>query len=147
MKGLLIIGVTAGLIGCAAGTPTPAPLMIGVACSSCRMVVSDPNLAAQIAAAGEEPRFFDDIGCLADYLRRHALADGAAVFVADHRSAEWIPAERAVYSRAEAIATPMNSHIVAHADEAGRRADASVRDAVPLRARDVFGATLPGGQR
>ena len=32
---------------------------------SCRMAVSAAGVAAQVVAPGEEPRFFDDIGCLA----------------------------------------------------------------------------------
>ncbi|HET7618203.1 MAG TPA: nitrous oxide reductase accessory protein NosL [Vicinamibacterales bacterium] len=146
MRGLLIAGL-AGIVACGGGPPAPAALIPGVACSSCRMVVSDPRLAAQIAAAGEEPRFFDDIGCLAEYLRRNAVTSDAAVYVADHGSGGWVRAERALYSRDDAIATPMGSHTVAHADEGARAADASVRSAARLTVSDVFGATLPGGQR
>ena len=38
------------------------------ACAHCRMVIVSQATAAQIAAPGEEPRFFDEIGCLRDYL-------------------------------------------------------------------------------
>ncbi len=35
------------------------------------MAVSSARFASQIVAPGEEPRFFDDLGCLAAYLREH----------------------------------------------------------------------------
>ena len=54
----------------------------------------------------------------------------------------WLDAAQAVYSRNEAIATPMNSHLVAHAGDAARDADAAVRGATRLVPADVFG---PGG--
>ena len=57
----------------AAGDAPPAALDTrNETCRSCRMPVSDPRLAAQLAAPGEEPVFFDDIGCLRDFLREHA---------------------------------------------------------------------------
>ena len=147
MRSLLTASLAAALVACGGGPPAPAALMPGVACSYCRMVVSDPRLAGQIAAAGEEPRFFDDVGCLAEYLGHHPLTNDGAVYVADHVSGVWIPADGAVYSRTNAIDTPMGSHIVAHANEASRAADASVRNAARLSAEDVFHGALRGNGR
>jgi copper chaperone NosL len=106
------------------------------------MTVSDQKLGAQIAAPGEDPRFFDDIGCLVAYLREHPLPQGAVAYVGDHQDGAWIDARVAVYSRGESLKTPMYSHIVAHKDAAARAADASVQGAAPSTSTDIFGAML-----
>jgi copper chaperone NosL len=134
-------------LACAAGAPQPAPLDTGnEACASCRMAVSEARFAAQIVAPHETPRFFDDLGCLASYLKAGRAPAGSAVFVADHLSRAWIPAGAAVYTRVPTIATPMGSHLVAHADAASRDRDAGVNGGAALAAVEVFGSGgLPGG--
>lgn len=127
------------LAGCAASRPAPAVLQAGTPCSHCRMIVSDQRVAAQIVAPGEDPLFFDDIGCLTAFLREHPPGRDAAVYVADHASGAWIDAREAVYSRSDALTTPMGSHIVAHRDAAARDADPAVRNASSLMATDVLG--------
>jgi copper chaperone NosL len=87
------------------------------------MTVSDPKVAGQIAAPGEEPRFYDDIGCLATAIAGGERADFA--FVADHRTGEWVLASNAVLTVVPAVETPMGSHVIAHVSEASRRDDAA----------------------
>lgn len=112
------------------------------------MTVVEPTLASQLVAPGEEPRFFDDIGCLTAYLATHAPGPDDRAYVADHATGAWIDAARAVYSRAGAIATPMNSHLVAHENATVRDTDASVRGGVPVTVADVFAPSrVPGGDR
>jgi copper chaperone NosL len=106
------------------------------------MAVSDVRFAAQIVAPGEEPRFFDDIGCLRDHLAEVPLPADAAVFVADYRTKAWIPARSAVYLQHDGIQTPMGSHVVAFADPASRAADAAAAGGSALTAEAVFGARL-----
>jgi copper chaperone NosL len=103
------------------------------------MVVSDPHFAAQLIAPGEEPRFFDDIGCLASYLKSNPLSPSAVTFVADHRSGEWINAMYAIYTRADSLDTPMGSHLIAHLDEPSRDADPVAAKGVAQTYDDVFG--------
>ncbi|ABS24466.1 nitrous oxide reductase accessory protein NosL [Anaeromyxobacter sp. Fw109-5] len=131
-------------LSCSRGPPAPAPLDTrNDACAQCRMAVSDPRFAAQLVAAREEPRFFDDIGCLRDFLRAHAsLPDGAVAYVADHRTRAWVRAAAARYTRDDALATPMSSHLVAHADDASRAADPEAARGVRITVAEVFG---PGG--
>ncbi len=134
---------------CSSGPPPPAPLDTrNDTCQSCRMTVSDARFAAQLAAAGEEPRFFDDIGCLATYLKDHPDAGRRAVaYVADHRTKAWVRAGLAVYTRVPGIETPMSSHLVAHADAASRDRDAEAAGGAGMSAADVFGpAGPPGGK-
>jgi copper chaperone NosL len=106
------------------------------------MIVVDQRLASQLLAPGEDPLVFDDIGCLTAYLAAHSAGIGARAFVADYASGAWIPAGDAVYSRDPTVATPMNSHLVAHASAAARAADGRIRAPAQLSAADVFG---PGG--
>lgn len=116
----------------AACTSAPAqPVSIDTvhdACDHCRMVVSDVHVAAEIVAPGEEPRIFDDIGCLRDYLAEHEIAEGATVFVAEHLTGAWIEAAHAIFTRTRDLRTPMGSGIVAHASIASRNADTAARD-------------------
>ena len=51
-------------------------------CRSCRMPVSDPRLAAQFLQPGEEAVFFDDIGCLRDFLKDLRRLPGSVAWVA-----------------------------------------------------------------
>lgn len=134
---LLLLGV---LSGCANGAAQPVPIdTANDACAYCRMIVSDARVAAQIVAAGDEPRVFDDIGCLRDYLARHEMTRDAVVFVADHRTGEWVHATHAVYTLATGRRTPMASGIVAHADRASRDRDAIAAGGEDVAVRAILG--------
>jgi copper chaperone NosL len=143
----LLVGAL--LAACTLGPPRPVAVDTAHdACAHCRMAVSAVDTAAQLVAPGEEPRFFDDHGCLRGYLRERPAAAGreAVAYVADHRTRAWVPAATAVYTEVPGLATPMGSHLVAHADEASRAADPAVAGAPPLTAAEVFGpGGLPGG--
>lgn len=125
------------LLVLAACSPTsrPADVTASDACGHCRMVVSSPRFAAQIAAPGEDPVFFDDIGCLS---RALAGATREFAYVADHRTGEWVRAADAIYTRVATLATPMGSHIIAHADSASREQDPAAATGVLMSASDVF---------
>ena len=126
--------------GCGAGVPEPAALDTrSEQCASCRMAVSDGRFAAQLVSAGELPRFFDDIGCLADFVKAGRAPAGATAFVADHRTRQWLRAERALYTRVPGLATPMGSHVVAHADAASRDQDADARGGTPVAPHELLG--------
>ncbi|HTO96126.1 MAG TPA: hypothetical protein VMK66_03695 [Myxococcales bacterium] len=119
------------VLACSRGAVGPAPLDTrNESCASCRMAVSSQKFAGQVVAPGEEPRFFDDLACLAAWLKAHPLPSGARAFVADHRTGEWVPAGSAVYSRAS-IDTPMGSHLIAHSGAASRDLDPQARGASP----------------
>lgn len=135
--------------GCAGGAPQPARLDTrNEACTACRMAVSEAGFASQVVAPGEVPRFFDDLGCLAGFLKAGRAPADATVFVADHRTRAWVRADAAVYTRVPSLATPMGSHLIAHADAASRDQDAAARGGVPASHADVFGpGAVPGGSR
>lgn len=134
---------------CRSATPGPAVLdPAHEACAYCRMIVSDRGLASQLIAPYEEPRFFDDMGCLRNYLATAStLPAQARVYVADHRTKAWVPAERAVYTRAEATTAAMGSHIITHESAASRNADPDATSGAPVDAAAVLGAMAPSGER
>jgi copper chaperone NosL len=113
------------------------------------MAISDQRFAAQLVAPSEEPRFFDDVGCLRDYLASvKSRPAGLVAYVADHRTKAWTRAEAAVYTKVGKLETPMGSHLIAHADAASRDADPDAKGGAPLTAADVFGTSgLPEASR
>jgi copper chaperone NosL len=118
---------------CAGGASGPVAIDLGVdACAQCRMVIVSQTTAAEIVAPGEEPRLFDDIGCLQEHLARAPLPSGAAVYVADHRTGAWVAAQQAVFTKTS-VSTPMGSGLVAHADAASRDADPDARGGAPAQ--------------
>jgi copper chaperone NosL len=130
---------------CARGPAEPATLDLSSRedCRWCRMAIADARTAGQIAAPLEEPLFFDDIGCLAEYLAsRGTHAAGAVAYVADHRTGAWVPAAKAIYTRGVAFETPMASHLMAHESAASRDADPAATDGAPVPVADLYG---PGG--
>ena len=129
------------LAGCASGPAGPAELDTRNArCAHCAMVVSDRHTAAQVVAPGEEPRFFDDIGCLTGWLRERPgpLEAGAMVYVADHRTGEWAAADTAIFTKVPGLSTPMGSGIVAHASADSRAQDGTATNGEPVPGGDVL---------
>jgi copper chaperone NosL len=139
--------------GCAAATPKPAQLDARTEpCGYCRMIVSDQRFASQIVAPYEDPKFFDDLGCLVNYLATSGVDPGVdtrgrVIFVADHRTREWVAADRAVFSRVDALGAPMGSHVIAHASLASRLSDPDARSAVALESTAVFTRPVPTAGR
>jgi copper chaperone NosL len=142
MKSIVRTVLVLALAGCSLSRTTPAALDTSgkESCASCRMAIVDGSTAAQLVAPGEEPRFFDDLGCLRSYLAQNKLPWKAVVYVADHRTKAWVPLSRAVYARQPALETPMGSQLIAHANAGSRADDAAARGATPLSAAEVFGA-------
>jgi copper chaperone NosL len=145
---VLVLLAAAGLAGCSRGPAPPAVLDTRTdACRFCRMSVSEQRFAAQLAAPGEEPLFFDDIGCLRDYLRREGeLPRDTVAYVADHRTGAWLRAGAAVYTRISGE-TPMGSRIVAHESPQSRASDPDAVGGSPVPASDILsaGGTGPPG--
>lgn len=143
MKRLVLL-LSLALVSCD-GEPRPEDLVKGRdLCATCRMPVSDIRFAAQITAPGELPRFFDDPGCFAEFVRSGEVKEkGAVAWVADHRTGTWVRADRAVYTRVENLATPMNHKLVAHESPASRDADPETRGGKPASLQEVFGPKGP----
>lgn len=144
----LLLALALGLIACG-GASGPEELVKGRdLCASCRMPVSDLHFAAQIIAPGELPRFFDDPGCLAEFVKSGQVKESNAVaWVADHRTGAWVRADRAVYTRVPGLTTPMNHHVLAHETAASRNADPEAKGGQPMPLQEVFGPHGPPGGR
>jgi len=143
-RAVVLVIAASALLSCS-GAPKPVAVSDSDACAFCRMAVSDKHFAAELVAPGEEPRIYDDIGCLVSDLVQHPAPGEAVAFVADHRTGDWIAAPDAIYTRVPELSTPMGSHIIAHMSPASRDADAAARSGVPLSSTDVFGPAGPPG--
>ncbi len=144
---LLAVAILLGLGGwaCSGGVPQPVSLHLhNESCAWCRMAISDHKLAAQLVAPNEEPKFFDEIGCLRDYLAAQTtLPKGALAYVTDHRTEQWIRADRAAYTKAMGLATPMGSHLIAHENITSWREDPNAPGSLSITGADVFGPNGP----
>jgi len=139
-----VVAFALATVACGGGEPEPAALDTrNEQCASCRMAVSSAVFASQLVAPGEVPRFFDDLGCLAGYLKAGKAPKGATAFVADHRTNAWVRADRAVYTRVPGLETPMGSHVIAHSDAASRDQDADARAGSPVAPDELFGPAGP----
>jgi len=97
------------LVACG-GPLAPEPVPVDrVTCARCGMVVSREAESAEWIASGEEPRFYDDIGCLAT--DSWAPPGRSARFV--HADGTWAPAESSFYARPADVSTPMGYGAVA----------------------------------
>ena len=136
IRWLLLAGLT--MNACTATALRPADVRVGEdACAHCRMTIISLNTAAQVAAPRAEPLLFDELGCLRDYLAEKPLDRDAIVFVADHRTGEWIAASQAIFTRARA-ATPMGSGLLAHASAEGRDQDPEARHGLPVTVDSII---------
>ncbi len=144
VHGPLLLALCVAL-GCAGGMPAPEDLDLhNDSCAWCRMAISDHRLAAQLVAPNEEPKFFDEIGCLRDYLAAQtSLPSGAVAYVADHRSGEWLRADQATYHRATGLETPMGSRLIAHRNVLAWREDPQAKGSVPVEMHELFGPKGP----
>ena len=112
----------------------------------CRMSVSDLRFAAQLTAPGHEPKFFDDAGCLRDWLKEPREAAEWTAWLSDHRTREWVKATDAVVVREPAIQTPMDSGLVAWANAASREQDPTGKSGSPVPIAEVIGPFAAGAK-
>lgn len=113
------------LLTCGGGPPPPVePMLDEDLCSFCRMTISDRRLAAEIVRRGGVD-YFDDIGCMLDWIDLHGLAPGSMAYVFDFRAGEPLPAASAFYVRSTLVPTPMGHGLVAFAGEAEASAAAA----------------------
>ncbi len=131
------------LAACGGSADGPAPIDTkNDACSWCRMSVSDLRFAAQLTAPGHEPKFFDDAGCLRDWLKAPREAGPWTAWVADHRTKDWVAAKDALFTRV-AVQTPMSSGLLAHANAASRDSDSNSKGGTTVPVSDVIGPFSP----
>ncbi len=138
-RAVAVVALLVSLAACQARDVGPASLAPDTTCAYCRMRVSDPRLASQILIPGEEPQFFDDLGCLTRFLTDATdIPPGARIYVADHRTGAWTPADRAVYTRTASVTAPMGSPLIAHASAVSRDADPAAAGGTDVVVREVL---------
>ena len=105
----VLVAVALLAAACSAKAAGPPEIVVDTtACSHCRMLISEPVYAAAYRAHGQEPRVFDEIGCMLE-----ELPAGARVWVKDFETSEWLDGESAIFLRTESLHTPMGGGIVA----------------------------------
>lgn len=138
----------AGLVaaGCA-GAARPAEIALGSdACAHCRMTILSVKTAAQIVRPGVEPLLFDDLGCLRDHVAAAPLPGDAMVFVADHRTGNWVDGRSAVFTQT-GEQTPMGSGLLAHDGTASRDNDPAAGHGEPVSGSTVLGPAATRSSR
>ncbi len=141
------LAVLLSLVSCSNSADGPAPLDTkNDACAWCRMSVSDLRFAAQLTSPGHEPKFFDDAGCLRDWLKAPREAAPWTAWVTDHRTKEWVKAQDALFTKSPTVQTPMNSGLVAWASAGSRNADPAAAGGTPVPAAEVIGPFAPEGK-
>ncbi len=121
-----LIAASALTLSCSAQARSPEPVPVDrVECARCRMLISSAAGAAELVAAGEDTRFYDDIGCLAQDWRSHHRSAAAFVQLTD---GAWSEAQHVFYGRPLTARTAMGSGLAAFATvEEARAADHSGR--------------------
>jgi copper chaperone NosL len=119
----------------------------GEACAACRMVISNARTAGQVVSRESEPRFFDDLGCLRTWLAQHRPGQNHVIYVADHRTGAWVPAEQAVFVSSSRVDTPMGSGLLAYADEPSMAADTGAAPFVEVSRAHALGEADAEGMR
>lgn len=101
-------------LGCGAAAMGPPDIVVDRAvCSHCGMFVSEPQYAAASQMDGEEPRLFDDLGCLLDALRQTATPP-AGIWLQDAGGSGWIDGGAAAFVTGSRVRTPMSGGVLAY---------------------------------
>lgn len=96
------------LLGCAQGAE---PIRWGTdTCDQCRMVLADRRFGAEFVSRKGRVFKFDDAEELGRYLKAHPMTGTA--YVTDGESGNLVPAEASVFLKADAIRSPMGSHLM-----------------------------------
>jgi copper chaperone NosL len=135
MSTLRLAVVAFALLAAACGAKASGPPEITVdrtACSHCGMFVSEPVYAAAYQAGGNEPRVFDDIGCMLKAIRTET-ASPITVWLQDAAGAGWIDAQAATIVASPRIPTPMSGGLLAYADAAAAERAAAAHGGRLLR--------------
>jgi copper chaperone NosL len=132
------------LVGCTGGVPEPVEIVLNEEnCSHCRMAVSQREFAAEVVTVSGSVDYFDDIGCLRDWVKEHRPPESAGFFVVDQTTGEWLDAKTAFFVLARKLPTPMSSGLAAFDAEASARSAAEKLEGEVLRWAQV----LEGGSR
>jgi copper chaperone NosL len=109
--------VVAAALAAACARPGPRPIAFGEEnCRHCHMAVADPRFAAELVTVKGRVYTFDDVGCLAAFVREGTVpaAQIHSLWVYDYQQPDsLLDARRAVYLSVDTLRTPMSSHLAA----------------------------------
>lgn len=89
--------------------------------AQCGMTINQVEDSAQAVATDGRTWFFDDVGCLALWLKDNRLRDEMVLWVHSRDTAAWVDARQAWYSRTDE--TPMGYGFAAYSAEGEGRVD------------------------
>ncbi|MNT78263.1 NosL [compost metagenome] len=98
-------------------------------CARCRMAVEQPRFAGELIAHDGQALKFDDIGCMAEYVKAQGarLKTPRAMFVGDFSSGKWLRLEKATIVRTT-FPTPMRYGLLAfESPQAAKKLDAKYK--------------------
>lgn len=104
-------------IAAACTRPAPRPIAWNdEVCRHCHMTIADPRFAAELVTSKGRVHAFDDVSCLAAFVRAGAVrADQVhSLWVYDYLEPGSLrAARRAIYLEVDTLWTPMGSHLLA----------------------------------
>lgn len=103
-------------VACGARVAGPPEIVVDrTACSHCGMLVSEPVYAAAYQADGQDPRIFDDIGCLLAAARGET-GSPITFWFQDANRGGWLDRDEAIFVASPHLRTPMGGGVLAYAD-------------------------------
>jgi len=100
----------------------PEPMRYGLdECADCKMTIADKRFGAQIVTKKGRVIKFDDLGCMADYIKEGHIADADIKqrVVCDFAHPNtFIPVEQALFLKNDALNSPMRSDSAAFSSQA-----------------------------
>lgn len=110
------VAASAAIAAACAG-PAPRPIAFGEeSCRHCHMAIVDPRFAAELVTDNGRVYTFDDVGCLAAFVREGTVpaAEVHSLWVYDYLHPDsLLDARQAVYLGVDSLRTPMSSHLAA----------------------------------
>ena len=86
------------VVGCS--SLRPVAIRAGDVCESCKRVIIDPKVAAEIVEPNGLAMKFRTVSCMARFMGQHPI-EGSRVFVTDYKTGHFLPAQAAVFVKAE----------------------------------------------
>jgi copper chaperone NosL len=124
-KEILVLFVAIGSLACSTANPEPVEIVLNEeTCSQCRMAVSERQFAAEVVMSSGAVHFFDDIGCLGQWVKINEPPESAGMFVIDYITGEWLDAAEAHYVLSESLPTPMGYGLAAFQSSASAQGEA-----------------------
>jgi copper chaperone NosL len=101
-----LVGVALSHAACAESSDAPVdPIWGKEPCAHCAMLVSERAHAAELVTSDGTRAYFDDVGCMIDYLEEHGHG-ARALWVHEADGRGWLDARAARYARG--ARTPMS---------------------------------------